>query len=248
MLLVFLCGLVLNVFAQKSKLKDEHVNAVLLQANYSLQIPLMDYAERYGLSSTIGASLSVKFGKNYIIGADGNFIFGNKIEDNQLYSGISNDKSQILGWNGLYEPYIVNQRGFTIKGNFGKVFSFGKLNKNSGILVSVGLGVIQHKIKLDLSESNVPQLDKDYQKGYDQLSNGFLSSQFIGFQFLDTKKRINFVIGWEFNQGFTKNRRSWDFNNNSKPSQSLRKDFSTGFRVGWIIPIYLMQTEKYYTY
>lgn len=234
--------------AQQSKLKDQHVNAVLLQGNYSLQIPLMDYAERYGISSTIGGSLSYKFGKNYMLGFEGNFIFGSKIKDNQLYSGISNDKGQIMGWNGLYEPYIVNQRGFTVLGKFSKVFSFGKLNKNSGIIASLGFGAIQHKIKIDLSESNVPHLDEDYHKGYDQLSNGFLCSQFIGFQFLDVNKRINFVIGWEFNQGLTKHRRSWDFNKNSEPSQALRKDLSTGFRLGWIIPIYLMQTEKYYTH
>lgn len=242
-----------QVFAQNtkqnSKIKDEYVNAVMIKASYSLQIPFLDYAERYGLSSTIGGNLSVKFGKNFIIGADGNFIFGQKFNDIDLLTGVDNDQGQISGWNGLYEPYVVNQRGFTLKGEFGKIFNFGKrLNKNTGILATIGFGAFQNKIKLELSESNAPHLDDEMKKGYDRLTNGFLCSQFIGFQYLDTRRRINFFIGWEFNQAYTKNRRSWDYNKNEQPSQELRKDFSSGFKLGWIIPIYLIETQKYYTY
>lgn len=247
-ILIFSVILALNAFSQDSRLKDQHINAVMIKAHYALQIPLLDYAQRYGISNVIGGSLSYKFGKNFILGVDGNFIFGSKFNDVEIYTGVSNKLGQISGWNGIYEAYIVNQRGFTLKGEFGKVFSFGKLNKNSGILASVGFGAMQHKIKLDISESNAPHLNKDMQVGYDRLSNGFLSSQFIGFQYLDIRKRINFLVGWEFNQGYTKNRRTWDYNTNTPSSQALRKDFSTGFKIGWIIPIYLIETDKFYTY
>ncbi|HXH20060.1 MAG TPA: hypothetical protein VNJ07_13360, partial [Chitinophagales bacterium] len=91
-------------------------------------------------------------------------------------------------------------------------------------------------------------LNKEYRKGYDRLTSGFMLSQFIGYFFLDAKKkRINCYAGIEVQEGFAKNRRSWNFDEKRR-DDSLRNDILISIRLGWIIPFYRTQTEKYYYY
>ena len=90
-------------------------------------------------------------------------------------------------------------------------------------------------------------LNEDYKKGYDRLTNGFYLSQFIGYTFLDVRKRVNFYVGVEVNEAFTQNRRSWNYDMNLK-DDATRNDILLGIKVGWILPIYFTPTEKYYYY
>jgi hypothetical protein len=92
----------------------------------------------------------------------------------------------------------------------------------------------------------MPQLDKTYRKGYDRLTGGFYLSQFIGYMYLDPKKYINFYVGIEFHEGFTKGYRPWQFDINA-PDKKSRIDGMAAIKVGWIIPAYRKEkVEQFY--
>ena len=96
---------------------------------------------------------------------------------------------------------------------------------------------LQHRIFIDTKNQYIPQLSNDYKKGYDQLTNG-LSTQFIiDYMILEEEKRFKFFAGIDYTLGFTKNKRTYDFNNMNITDKSIRYDKLLGFHIGLIIPI-----------
>jgi hypothetical protein len=66
-----------SLYAQShNNLGDTIVNAKLLQFSYAIQFPFGDMANRFGNNSSLGASFSFKMAHNWMIGAEGNFLFG----------------------------------------------------------------------------------------------------------------------------------------------------------------------------
>ena len=131
-------------------------------------------------------------------------------------------------------------------GKIGKLFSMSSVNPNTGFTVLLGAGFLQHKIQIEDLNSTVPQFDGEYRKGYDRLSSGLAFTQFIGYTHLSLNRRINFYIGIEAVQAFTKGRRSTNFNTQTNGTNS-RTDILFGPRVGWILPIYKEPSEGFYT-
>ena len=86
----------------------------------------------------------------------------------------------------------------------GYVFPVLSPNPNSGIIVSGGIGILQHKILIDFRDAQIPQLGEEYKKGYDRLSYGLALNQFVGYVFFGNKKLINFYAGVELTQAWTK--------------------------------------------
>lgn len=236
----------LQVSAQ-SVLKDSIMSALMLEFNYGFFVPGADLAKRFGNNSAIGPALKYKTKKNFVIGAEGSFLFGGRVKEDEILKNITTQSGNIIGIEGLFEDYTFSERGFHIRGEFGKIISFKKPNVNSGIHVAIGAGFLQHKIRFDVDKGLVPQLNDDYQKGYDRLSNGIAISQFIGYRYFTEYKFLNFFAGVEMTQAFTKNRRGWNFDTFSKET-GIRKDLLFGIKAGLVIPIYFQQTEKYYYY
>ena len=105
---------------------------------------------------------------------------------------------------------------------------------------------MQHRIFIDTKNQYIPQLSNDYKKGYDQLTNG-LSTQFIiDYMILEDKNRFKLFAGIDYTLGFTKNRRTYDFNNMNITDQSMRYDKLLGFHIGLIIPINRKNTEEFH--
>ena len=137
----------------------------------------------------------------------------------------------------------MNQRGHTLTMNGGRLFPLLKNNKNSGILVDVGFGFMLHRIDIFASSLTVPQVTEDYEKGYDRLSGGVAFNQFIGYQHLDPKKRVNFQVGFSFQQAFTKSMRSIDFDTRTYNALE-RTDLLQGVRIGIILPVYTKKLSE----
>lgn len=232
----------------QSLLKDSLVNFFIFKVHYSFQVPLGDMSERYGLNSALGAGIGGKFGKNIFLGLEGSFMFGRNVEENSILSNITTKDGFLLGTSGLYADYSFSEKGFNIQAQGGKIISFKKPNANSGLLTVFGAGYLQHKISIDADEAEAPMLSKEYRKGYDRLTSGFMLSQFIGYFYIDARrKRINFFAGIEMEEGFTKSRRSWNYDENRQDDR-LRKDLLFSVKLGWMLPVYRSQTEKYYYY
>ena len=233
-------------FAQSTQESTENHPAFLVHLDYAYQLPSGDLADRFGNNSNIGIGLLYKTQNNWLLGADGHFLFGSNIQEG-FASNLTSSNGFVLGANGLNAEVNARQQGLSFEGKFGKMFSkIGASNPNSGFKILIGIGYLQHKIQIEDRDNAVPQFQGEYKKGYDRLTSGFAFSQFIGYTHLSLNKRINFFIGIEAMQAFTKGRRTTDFNTGADGTGS-RTDILFGPKFGWILPLYKEPSEGFYT-
>ena len=242
LLIAYVYALSLNA----QNVKDSSLFVPLVGISYAFQVPGADLAERFGNNSNTGITLLFKTKKNLLLGIDGNYLFSKDIKT-ELFKNISTSNGYVINSNGEYANILTYERGIASSLRIGKLFSFKRPNPNSGIVSTLGIGILQHKIKIVIPGNNVPQLAGDYKKGYDKLTNGIAFTEFIGYLFLGNNRMINFFGGIEFTQAFTKSRRSYDFDLMAQDTQK-RIDLLYGIRVGWILPLYRKSPEDFYSY
>lgn len=231
-------GLLLFALAPiQAQSTGEPANAVLIVPSFAIQFPGGDMKDRFGWNSSVGGKIGYKFGRNWFIGPEMNFIFGTKVKEDGILDSITTENGLLVNINGNPLGFGLFERGFSARMEFGKVFALNSAHPNSGILFSLGVGVLQHKIFINIAERDVPQLSDDFKAGYDRRSRGFTMSQFLGYQFLRQEKLVSFYAGIELIQGFTQNTRAIDFDLGVKDEQK-RKDFLVGLKIGWIIPVF----------
>lgn len=210
---------------------------VLADFTYSVHLPAADLADRFGTHYSVGGKVEYLTAKDYLIGLQSHFIFGSKIKEDVL-APLYNEAGFIFGSNGGVAELQLRQRGLYIGGHVGKVFRLNKAQR-SGIRATIGAGLYQHKIRVqDDPLVFIPFLSDEYKKGYDRLTNGLGLTQFVGYQYLGRKRRLNFLAGIELTQGFTQSRRSFNYDTREVDTAS-RFDFSVGFQIGWVLPFYI---------
>ncbi|MCS6819071.1 MAG: hypothetical protein NZ522_03900, partial [Chitinophagales bacterium] len=216
--------LILFIFEANAQYEDftadrNYSSAFLIAPSYSYQFALGDLAKRFGGNSNIGATLTYHFLNRWHIGVEGGFLFGNNVRENTILDSLATatDGNSAKFINALDNSLLsvqLQQRGWCAKLIGGKTIILNKKQdalNHSGLLVLTGLGFLEHKILIDVSEEVLPQLNKTYRKGYDRLTNGFMLSQFIGGILLKQGKWISFYAGVQADVAFTKNRRPWNF-------------------------------------
>lgn len=241
---LFLTFFVLSTYAQNTDPKPE--NFPFVYATYSLQVPGGDLSDRFGVGSDIGGGVGYKTSGNWVFGAEASYIFGSDIKENPL-ENIMNSDLQITNMYG--EPSQINMRqaGMQLKATFGKIIPILPSNKNSGIFLRGGIGFLQHKIYIENVGNNTPQVLGDYRKGYDRMTNGVAFSEFIGWQNFSNEGAYHFLVGFEFIQALTENRRTWDYATNQK-LDGQRLDLIYSFKVAWFIPFRQRQSAGYFYY
>lgn len=202
-------------------------------------------ADRFGANSNIGTSFHIKTKKNIYFGAEGSFVFGSNVSQFGLMSNLFTSDNEILSNSGEVAEVLVQQRGWLVTLNAGKVFPLRKSNPNSGILLKGGIGYMQHKIRLETQMHTVTQLEDEYIKGYDRLTSGLLFSQFAGYFHMSNNRFANFYLGVEAYQGLTSGRRSWNFDTQNR-DEGMRTDLLFGLRAGWVIHIYKRTGRDFY--
>ncbi|MGB1247464.1 MAG: hypothetical protein ACPG4Z_01160 [Chitinophagales bacterium] len=239
------------LFSQENKEKSttEYDKAILITPTYTLQIPVGTMASRFGINSNFGMAIDYKFGKNWQIGLEGNFLFGNKVKESNHFSNLLTANNALINSDGGAEELNLSERGTMVRLMAGKSFPFKPSQPNGGLLIKFGAGYMMHKILIDVEEAKTPQLSKEYQTGYDRLSHGFTMSQFIGIMKLERGKYVNLYLGLELVEGFTKNARNWDFYEGEKLNEA-RFDFLIGIKLGWMIPVFTGKStgSEYYYY
>jgi hypothetical protein len=245
------CFVFLLVFAFLSpakaqvSVKDSSINAVLVGVGVGVYLPEGDMADRFGPNLMIHLSCGLKRANNWIYSFEGDYIFGSEIRENNIFRNIETSEGYIIGNDGKFATVRTFERGYAITFNVAKLIATGKPNKNTGFLFRFGTGFIQHKIKIETVGNTVPELDKAYRKGYDRLSNGLALHQFIGYQYMSNKRTINFFAGFDFFEGFTQNRREYNFDDMRKDT-SKRQDIMLGIKIGWILPLYKQAPNTFY--
>jgi hypothetical protein len=226
-------------------LKDTCISIPLTGLHFSGQLAFQDLATRYGNTANVGIPFLYKTSKNWLIGIEGNYFFGTKINEENHLSNLKNSEGVITANDGAPGRLRLTERGLNFYLTIGKILPFFNVNKNCGPLVWAGAGYMQHKINIYDIGKNIPQLSGDLINGYDRLTGGFSFTGFLGYLYLSKNKLANFYAGFEFNYGFTKSLRVYQFDTMKKDNFN-RQDTQLGFRVGWILPLYKRIKEFYY--
>jgi hypothetical protein len=226
-------------------MRDSSRNTLIVGANYKANFTSGDLANRWGFNSSIGLDIEYKLKSNLIFGLNSSFVFGKTFKDTAIFSNLYNSSGQITSYAGEPANILYLFRGLTAHASVGYVFTRFGNNANSGIWVSGGLGFMAHKIRIESLYDVVPQLEGDYRKGYDKLSMGFSTRQFVGYLFQSNFRLIRFYGGFEFVQGFTVNMRSYNFDTGGTETD-LRLDLLNSLKVGWIIPIAQRTRGEFY--
>lgn len=240
-------------FAQRN-VKDSIIGTPLIGVHYGAIWTGGDLADRYGFMNHVGINAGYKTNRNWYYGLDGNFMFGNRIvagkptdEFYGIFDHLVDSFGNITDINGDTAIVILYARGFNANVTLGKLFPVFSPNKNSGIMVQVGAGYLNHRLRIETQEQVVPQLELDYKKGYDRLTTGLNLHQFVGYSFMANAGFFNFYGGVYFQEGFTRNRRTIFFDNPDEPvSTEMRFDLQYGLRLGWYIPVYKRQPKDFY--
>jgi hypothetical protein len=246
--LIFILTAGLPYSACLQEKKPEAKSFPMFTAAYSLQAPGGDMKTRFGINSTIGSSFIYKHKSNFLFDLNCHYLFGTSLKEeaSSILDGIRDSDGNIINEHGEFAKIVLSERGFFAGARLGYVIPVLKDNPNSGIMISGGGGLLQHKIRIENDGNNAPQILNDYKKGYDKLTNGFCLTEFVGFVYFGKQHLVNFYAGFEFYQAYTQSRRSYDFNLMG-PDLQKRRDYLTGFKVGWIIPIYKRMPDPFYT-
>lgn len=245
-LFTILISIISSKIAAQVSVRDSSIATPLVAISYGFQLSAGDMVKRFGNSSSIAGALEFKSYRYWTFGINGSYFFGKKVKEN-LFDSIDTSTGAIINRLGEYADVRTFERGFTVSGTIGRMFPFKKPNPNSGIIFDVGFGFMQHKIRIETIGNNVPQLSKEYRKGYDRLSNGFMLSENLGYLYLSGNRLVNLYFGFECMQGFTQSRRSWDYDLMRKDTQK-RVDILYGLKVSWILPLYKRAPQEFYTY
>ncbi len=221
----------------------------IVHADFGAYLPGGGLANRFGWNVEIGTGFWWKTKTNWLLGVDGSFILGDHVrDDSTILDNLINLDGGIVGEDGQYVLYQLYERGYKLP-----VFKVGKIfpvrisnaNVNSGFFATIGAGFMQHKIRIYDQSKNFVHIRDDYVKGYDKLTNGLMLNESFGYMYFGKRRRVNFYVSIDLVQGFTKNRRSFNFDTRTAENEP-RLDLQHGMKVGWIIPIYKKMAEGYY--
>ncbi|WP_367390521.1 hypothetical protein [Lewinella sp. LCG006] len=219
--------------------------AILLNFGYAPQIPLGDLDDRFGLNFAPEVSADFITDNNWLIGLQGLYIFGSNVEEDVL-AGLRTESGDIIGNDREPADILLRERGWYLGVRAGRLIGLFEDNPRSGIRLNLGVGLLQHRIRVQQDPfRSVPQIEGEYLKGYDRLTNGLALHQFVGYQVIGRNTGINITAGFEFYEGFTQNRRSFDFDTRMTDT-SDRLDILAGFRFSFTLPFYLGNAEDVY--
>ena len=180
--------------------------------------------------------------------AEADYLFSRNVKiTDRLFNDIASEEGYIIDEGGIFTDIAVLEAGMTANVSFGRLFPVWGPNQNSGVVVRLGGGYIFHKIRIEQNENSAPQISGNYQKGYDRLTEGVNTSQFIGYHYLGSKNIVNFYIGLEFHQAWTKSSRAYNFDERRRPTEA-RFDMLHGIKAGWFLPLGKQSARKIHYY
>ena len=244
--IAFIIGLIFHLTVQgQYSIRDSSIAFPMIGVTFSYELPAGDMADRFGSSFSFGGAFQWKLKSNWLIGFEGNFIFSDEVKENNILDSYKTPDGFIIDGAGQFATITLTERGMRFNLKAGKILPILGPNKNSGLLASFGAGYLQHRIYIDTPGSPVPWLEDEKRRGFDRMTSGLFINQFIGYINFSNKKMINFFAGIEFTEGFTQNKRPYNFDTGLKDDKQ-RTDILVGLKVGWLFPLYKRVADKYY--
>lgn len=223
---------------------------VIINAITSYQMPSGPLAQKFNPFYGLGAGFLYKTRSNWYIGVDGVWLFNDRTKNPEdVIDLIIASNGTLIGQDGQRGNPFISQRGLSLQ-----FLKIGKLlvkapvlsgNENSGIVGMLGFGLFQNQYRIIDRDNTLPQISKDYAKGYDELRNGFSVNPFLGYVYFDQNKFINFIFGIEYTGAWTKSRRDYNFGLMMKDETNYY-DESFNIKLMWNIPIRKKLSRDYY--
>jgi len=229
-----------NAEKTSQKQVDSATFNVYISAAYAYNFPFADWAKMFKSHSSINANIGLKTASNWTFDINYCYLFNNTIDSayaTYVLGKIINSSKLIIDENGVSASISVEQRGWSMTFNAGKIFPVLPYNKNSGIWLKISGGYMEYKYKLGNLENNVPQLLGDYAKLYDNKSRAFVCSQFLGFFYMSKFRMLNFYGGVEVSEIWGKSIRGFFMPLNG-PDLSTKFGMQVGLKFGWFIPLH----------
>ncbi|MCB9231428.1 MAG: hypothetical protein H6581_07190 [Bacteroidia bacterium] len=254
-LLFFLFILTTASLKAQVSISDSAIGFGMINMEYYASAPGGDLKDRFGFTNTMGASIGWKWPSNFYVLGSWQGLFGNQVKDSvgwnvmtMLYNVERNAYNGLIpGTDGKLTEVRFYERGYVIPLVVGKIFPISPANPNSGLYVEAGTQFIQHKIHLEAIGQDAPAVAKPYNKGYDRLTNGLGLVEGFGFRYFSRNRLVNFHLGMQFSQNFTKSRRSVNLDSGQTEFPN-RLDLLYGFKLGWTFLIYNQAADKEYYY
>jgi hypothetical protein len=217
-------------------------NAVVFDFFYGFNLPGGDMLQRYYDFNSAGGHVQWLTGRNWFIGAHGEYQFGERSRLD-VVAPLRGGTGEIINSDGNLSDVQLGQRGFNFGLRVTKVFPFNPYkNRRSGLEASLGLGFWQHWIRIRVVDEKILQLQGDYKKGYDRMTNGLMTRQYIGYRYMSRNRYINLFAGVEFSQGFTQNRRPMNYDTRTT-EDTPRLDLFVSFKAGLSMPFFIYSVD-----
>lgn len=248
-LCIGLIGWFVNIGFSQSDTINRSISVPFFSVDYGVNLPASALKERYGFFNTIGANFGYKTAANWQFSIGGQALFGNKVKTLEPIQHILNENALINGSSGGLARYSILMRGLSVNLKVKKIINLSSSNLNSGILLQLGSGYLQHKIRYEDLENQIPQFHGEYLKLIDRLTGGLQISQAVGYQYFSNNQLVNFSAVFEVTEGFTRSLRSYDLNAENPTSSKGRLDLFYSLKFTWILPFYKKASsneDKYY--
>jgi hypothetical protein len=226
-----------SLMAQRNLPKN--FNAFNINASFGAQMPAGDFAARFANSLGLGGGVEyVKIPSGWSYSLQVQYLFGQNVREDVL-AKIRTTDGNIIGETNAYADVGLHLRGLYTGASVGKILKLhDNGNRFGGIRLALGVGWLNHHIRIqDNSQGSVPHLDVQYAKGYDRYTSGIALTQLVGYQIVSRDRTFNFFAGLEFTEGFTRNRRGFNFDTMLRDDLK-RHDILYGVRVGWSIALF----------
>ena len=229
-----------TTFAQKNKQSA-------LTFGYTHQLPIGELANRFGDNSSIRVSIFQEKENNLFYGIEGGYLFSNHVKDTAIFNNITTSNGSIIGADGTYSNINLMEKGFDVHAFVGYAYHLNE-NNLSGVYLSGGLGFLQHQIFIDTKNQNIPQLDEEYKKGYDRLTNGVSTKWEASYKYYSKNGKFQMYGGVNMTIAYTQNRRTYLFDKMEYTPNTGNWDNLLGINMGIIIPIHRKNEEEFHYY
>lgn len=237
---VLFCLILSGILGVNSQISAQNIQRLNLMFSYGLDLPVGDLADRFGYNFHPSLDLEYSFNDKWFVGIHGSMLLGSIVTEDPI-SNLRTVEGLLVSQQRDLAVITMKQRGFIAGIHAGRLFNLSKTENKHGIRVRAGLGILSHYIIFNNETASTNQLLGDYARGYNRFTRGLEVEQFIGYQFVNTKGNMNLIAGFNFVQGFTKNRRKVDFDTRMR-NDTPRFDGLIGFRVGFAIKLYQVKS------
>ena len=160
-----------------------------------------DWSQRYPTHLSVPLGIEYSHRSNWSIGAEYCFYLGSNVNQDGIYGSMTDDSGVLIDMNGYPAVIRTYQRGFSTRVFALKNWLLLK-SRNSRWLLQTGggIGYYNHFTKFTFDIDQVPQIDGNFQGGYNRHTQGTQIFEQVKLQYINNDA-ISFTLGFEAGQG-----------------------------------------------